>query len=397
LWPNNAGARYIAGQAALQMGDLQRALAEYREATRISDEATDAALAMARIYYSLNKFPAAGQFAERHIAKRPFVNGDAHIIAIRAAAEQGQWEKTTGLLANLNSHEGMQTLAIVENAGVKRKQEGAEAAVAAVTNSEADLTDPANAMLLTSVSLDLLALGRSEEALTRVDRALAAHPDEPGFLDIRARLLAQVGREAEAKAAVDKALSIDPNFAPALEVAATFAQQQRQLDEALELFDRAAAADPENSDHAYNAAVIAMQLGRTTEAIDRLRKVVSLAPGHVRATNDLAWQLAEAGQELDLALDLANRATQLDDGAETLDTLGWVQLKRGNVEGALDSFEASLERRPDSPSVRYRMALALARKGDDASARESLTRALESTQFPEAQAARAELARLENN
>jgi len=397
LWPNNASARYLAGQAALHMGDLERALAEYREATRISEEGTDAALAMARIYFSLHKFPAAEQFAERHIKSRPFVNADAHIIAIRAATEQGLYDQTTGLLENLNSHEGMKAVALVELAGVARKKGGAQAAVDAVLANDIDLTDAANALVLTALANDLLTLGRADEALARVDRSLAKHPDAPELLDIRARLLTRVGRVDEAKEVVAKTLEIDPDFAPALDIAATFAQQDGRLEESLMLFDRAAEADPGNADYAYSAAVVASQLGRTNESIDRLRKVVSLAPGHVQATNDLAWRLADAGNELDLALDLATRATQLDRDAETLDTLGWVQLKRGNVDEALDSFEASLERRPDSPSVRYRMALALARKGDDASARESLARALESSAFPEVKAARAELARLQTN
>jgi tetratricopeptide (TPR) repeat protein len=140
-----------------------------------------------------------------------------------------------------------------------------------------------------------------------------------------------------------------------------------------------------------------MHLSRRDDAIERLRYVIKVSPGHVRATNDLAWQLAEAGQELDLALDLANRATQLQRDPETLDTLGWVQLKRGDVDGAVEAFGESLEDRPDSPSVRYRLALALARKGDDAGALESLTLALEEPAFPEVQQARAELARLQNN
>ena len=66
-------------------------------------------------------------------------------------------------------------------------------------------------------------------------------------------------------------------------------------------------------------------------------------------------------------------------------------------DAALSSFEASLKTSPDAPSVRYRLALALAQKGDSAAARENLARALEMDPFPEVQAARAELARLESN
>jgi tetratricopeptide (TPR) repeat protein len=396
LWPNNPGARYVAGQAALQLGDLERALAEYREATRLAEDSTDAALAMARIYYSLHKYPAAQQFAERHIKTRPFTNGDAHVIAIRATAEQGEWQKAEGLLKNLNARAGMRVLTIVEHAGVMRKRDGSEAAAKVVRESGLDLTNAENAMALTSLALDLIAMGRQADALVQIDQALAKNSENARLLDMRARLLARMGKDDEAQQAAARALASDPDFAPALEVRAMYAEQAGRLEEALADYDKASASERENADYAYRAARLALRLGRTDEAVARLRKVVSLSPGHVGATNDLAWRLAETGQELDLALDLANRATQLDLRAETLDTLGWVQFKRGETDAAIRSFEQALERDADAPSVRYRLALALASKGDSAAAREKLVQALEAESFPEQQAARAELARLES-
>ncbi|MEE2673874.1 MAG: tetratricopeptide repeat protein [Myxococcota bacterium] len=397
LWPNNAGARYVAGQAALQLGDLERALAEYREATRVGEDQTDAALAMARIYYSLHKYQAALQFAERHIKTRPFENGDAYVVAIRAAAAEKNWAKAQNLLASLNARESARNLVVVEHAGVMRLREGFEAAARIPQDSGLDLTDSKNAMALTSLALDLISLGRPEEALDRVNKALAKDSTNPRLLDIQARLLARMGRDEEAQAAVAKALQTDADFSPALEVRAMYAEQAGRLNDALGQYDAAAAADPENADYAYRAARVALRLGNSEEVVSRLRKVVSLSPGHVGATNDLAWRLAEQGQELDYALVLAKRATQLERGPQTLDTLGWVQLQRGEVDAAVNSFEAALTAGPDAPSVRYRLALALAKKGDSERARENLSRALEMDPFPEVQAARAELARLESN
>jgi len=57
----------------------------------------------------------------------------------------------------------------------------------------------------------------------------------------------------------------------------------------------------------------------------------------------------------------------------------------------------ALEERPDSPSIEYRLGMALAAKGDTKEARAVLTRALERPAFPEADAARAELARLQDS
>jgi tetratricopeptide (TPR) repeat protein len=397
LWPNNPGARYIAGQAALQLGDLTRALAEYREATRVGEEATDAALAMAQIYYSLHKYPTAMQFAERHIKTRPFENGDAHVIAVRSAAEQGLWGKAASLLELLDKRKGMHVLVVVERAGVMRKKEGFEAAAKVIEDSGLDITDPENTLALTSLSMDFISLEEDAKALARADRALAKHPDNPAFLDLRARILARMGRDEEARATIDKALAGDPDYGPALEAKGMFAEHQDKLAEALKSFDDAVAVDPLNPEYAYRAALVVLRQGNIEDAIARLRKIVSLAPGHAAAVNDLAWGLAESGEELDLALELAQRAAQLSRGPQTLDTLGWVQFKRGDVDAALDSFEAALEDGPDSPSVRYRMALVLNRKGDAAGARQNLARALAGPVFPEVKAAQAELARLESN
>ncbi len=54
-----------------------------------------------------------------------------------------------------------------------------------------------------------------------------------------------------------------------------------------------------------------------------------------RALNALAYLLAEDGQELDLALALISRAlAQVPDDPSYLDTLGWVQYRRGRLPGS---------------------------------------------------------------
>jgi tetratricopeptide (TPR) repeat protein len=325
------------------------------------------------------------------------VNEDAHVIAIRAAAAQGKNEKSEKTLQDLATHEGMANVVVVEGAALQRERAGVAAAMELVEGSGLDLEDAANAMALTSLTLDLIELGRTDDALARVDRALAKSPANPQLLDIRARLLARMGRDEEALATIEKALAVDSEFAPALEVKAVYAAQAGKLEDAIALYDRAAIADVDNADYAYSASTLCLQVGRQEEAIRRLRKVVSLSPGHVAAVNDLAWRLADAGQDLDLALELARRATQIDRQPETLDTLGFVQLKRGNAPAAVESFEASLAARPEAASVRYRLAMAQTQAGDSDGARTNLAKALESKAFPEAQHARAELARLESN
>jgi Flp pilus assembly protein TadD len=127
-------------------------------------------------------------------------------------------------------------------------------------------------------------------------------------------------------------------------------------------------------------------------AIARLRKIAKRHPGLVEARNDLAWLLAERGEELDLALELAEGASGPGASPEVLDTLGWVHFKRGEFAQAVLALERAVEAAPDAPSMRYRLALALERSGDPQRARTMLESALATGSFPEADDARRRLA-----
>ena len=92
---------------------------------------------------------------------------------------------------------------------------------------------------------------------------------------------------------------------------------------------------------------------------------------------------------------LAKEASRLRPTPDVLDTLGWVQLQRGEISAAVATFEKALEEQTDSPSIRYRLATALNKAGEVERAREMLRIALDSGTFPEAEAAKRQLALLE--
>jgi tetratricopeptide (TPR) repeat protein len=113
------------------------------------------------------------------------------------------------------------------------------------------------------------------------------------------------------------------------------------------------------------------------------------------AENDLAWLLATEGRDLDLALSLAREASRLRPESATLDTLGLVHIKRGEDEEAVDALEKAIAAPGSSPTVHYHLAIALGRTGNTERAREMLKRALAGGDFPEAEAARQQLAELD--
>jgi tetratricopeptide (TPR) repeat protein len=164
---------------------------------------------------------------------------------------------------------------------------------------------------------------------------------------------------------------------------------------AVELFDRAAGIDPGSEVYAYAAAQLVLAAGDRKAAEARLRAIVQRSAGHPEARNDLAWLLATEGRDLDLALSLAREASRLRPESATLDTLGLVHIERGEVEAAVNVLERAVAAPGSSPTAHYHFAVALIRSENTERAREMLKRALAGDDFPEAEAARQQLAELD--
>ena len=396
LWPNNARARFLAGVAAQRAGLHDRATTEFRESVRVSETETDAALQLARIYYTRGQWTTARQFAARQIKNRPLESAEAHIIEARAAAEMKQLDVGLRALDSLK-----QTIfagaANAERARLTARYLGLDPALDYLDGLDSDFSDTSQLPVARIHSKLLLDAGRADEAVALAQKALDASENSLEAMEIAAVVFAQSGKLAEAEAMADRALAREAGFAPAIALKASLAAERGEETTALELFDQAAAADDQNPDYAYYAASIVRKRGDTKGANARLRAIAMREPGHVPANNDLAWHLAEADEDLDFALELATRASARQTDADTLDTLGWVQYKLGNFDEAIASFEKALEMRPDSASIRYRLGLALAKAGSEQQARAALEQAIDGTAFPERNAAKAELARLQGS
>ncbi|MCG8591671.1 MAG: tetratricopeptide repeat protein, partial [Proteobacteria bacterium] len=196
-WPNNSPARYLAGQAAEQLGQYEKAMAHFREAIRSDETATDAALAAARLQFSLGNYNDAQLLAQRHINKRPYAGPDAHVIAARGLAKLGRHEAALRAMVQLGEKDPESKLTVAtESAAIVRAKLGPEEAATFVETFGLDLTDPANELALRSVVEDRLLLGQTARALARVDAALAAHADAPSLHDVRGRILLRTGDPA---------------------------------------------------------------------------------------------------------------------------------------------------------------------------------------------------------
>jgi len=419
-WPNNDAARLLAARAALQLGRPSDALRHLRESARLSQGAGDSSLYLARLYLARGQYVEAAGIAETYLSQRKhgkeqlIADGKkdevdaleskpkeaestraAWIVIARSLAGQGKYDEANAALGQLGKEEGGGGLALAERARILRASKGAADAFSFLQQQKIDWADPANEPALRELGQLSDEAGEADWYRGLVSGLAKSHPSNIGLLALQAAVASNPSEREIAAAALDRVLVEKPDDAQALAARGNLARMSGDHERAISLIEHAVAQSPADLELNYQLSQALLAAGRTDEAEKKLRQIVLDHPDYAPAANDLAWILAEQGKELDLAADLAERAARGMAVAEVKDTFGFVQLQRGDVDAAIETLGAAVTLNPDYGSARYHLALALAKKGEVGRAREELRSALQGVPFPESEAAKLELARLE--
>jgi len=110
--------------------------------------------------------------------------------------------------------------------------------------------------------------------------------------------------------------------------------------------------EPDDPQARYQLGAYLYLIDEEDEAEQQMRESLRLDPNHAAALNFLGYSLAEREQQLDEALELVQRALEIDawNGA-FLDSLGWVYYQRGEFERARDPLERAARELPHDPTI----------------------------------------------
>ena len=118
--------------------------------------------------------------------------------------------------------------------------------------------------------------------------------------------------------------------------------------EALKVYDAGVTEHPETVSLLYARAMLQEKMGKLSGLENDLRAIIKIKPNHVAALNALGYTLADRTDRLKEALELIEKAYALDqEDPAILDSMGWVQYRLGNLEGALKYLQMAYERFPD--------------------------------------------------
>jgi tetratricopeptide (TPR) repeat protein len=246
---------------------------------------------------------------------------------------------------------------------------------ARIVLEEALKAESANLTTLDAIAYALAAEKRQSEAIERIRRHAAEHPQVPELQQLLGNWLERTGDPNGARSAYAAALSTRPQFSAAAVAAARLDLMNGRWNEARLLTRGVLATEPNNVDALLAQAMLEDATGDRTAAIKCYRLLLAQNRNHTAALNNLAARLSEDPSTLDEALKLATRVKELaPNSAAVDDTLGWIYYQKGFFPTAVNHLSAAAAR-DNSARTHYHLAMALIRAGNRAQGLKAYQRA----------------------
>ena len=173
------------------------------------------------------------------------------------------------------------------------------------------------------------------------------------------------------------AIELAPNLPSPYISLANFYMRQQVMDKAKSQYAAALEKEPNNlSAHMYLGMIYEIEKN-FVKAKESYEKALSISPNFPPAANNLSYIYAERGGNLDLALNLAQKAKeQVPDDPHISDTLGWIYCKKNVPSRAVAYLKEAAEKVPTHPLIRYHLGMAYHKNGNRDLAKKELNEAL---------------------
>jgi len=253
------------------------------------------------------------------------------------------------------------------------------------------------ALNIDSTNLDALAVlnqayvGQNQRgmAVQKVKEYVAHQPKSAIAQQLLGVVLMANGDRTQARAAFMAAKTIDPHYVTASITLTQLDVLEGKWEDARGELMSVLANDPGNATALLWLGQVEAVKGNKAAALEHFRKAVANGPENASALNNLAYLLVEQAKQPDEALKYAERAVELaPDNGDFVDTLGWILYQKGLYRPAIKNLENAASKNSNVVS-KYHLAMAYAKAGEMASARNTLNAALKlNPNVPEAQPAR---------
>jgi Flp pilus assembly protein TadD len=231
------------------------------------------------------------------------------------------------------------------------------------------------------------------QALTRINQQIAKSPKNSAFYDLLAQLQIQNKNLDQASIAAQKALEMNPDDGEAVAIYAQIQAQRGQAASAIAVWQKWSKDHPNNAGALAILGTLEESSGDIRKAEDYYKQSLIIQPEQPVASNNLAYRMIENGENVDVALTLAQTARRvMPNSPDTADTLAWAYYHKGTYGFARDLLLDATKINPNNPTTQYHLGLVYAKLGDRSNAAIHLKKAISlAPDTPTAKNARAAL------
>lgn len=138
----------------------------------------------------------------------------------------------------------------------------------------------------------------------------------------------------------------------------------KRQQEAFELLEKAVKNLPNTPELVYDFALAAERVGKFDLMESELRRAIAEKPDFAAAYNALGYSFADRNIKLNEAIKLIEKALSLSPNDHyMLDSLGWAQYRKGNLDKALNYLQQAFNINPD-PEIAAHLGEVLWQKGE---------------------------------
>ena len=386
--PRFAPGFFFLGAAQIGLSDIAQARGSLLKALELSPNAIEPRLTLAEIYLNSGDPEAARREAEVVLTHMP-ENRIALLIGGAAQLGKGDAGKALSHLRKAQSLDPKDARVywLVGAAFLLQKNY----AQALKEFEESLKLDPDRIEALNSIAVTMVQQGNRKTAMERAEHHFSKTKMQAEVHQLLGQLSLDGKEFDKGIQHLRRAIGIKPELISAYFLIANAYIAQNKIDQAIDEYQKIVEKTPSDPAAYTILGILNNQKQLYAKANQHYESALKINPSFVAAANNLAWNYAEYGGNLDLALPLAEKAREMNpDSPEILDTLGWIYYKRGlfdNAVALLKDSSAKLKNR--DPVVLYHLSMAYHRSGRKVEARDTLNKALAlNANFPGADEAR---------
>ncbi len=356
--PNNDKALTLLGQAHLRNGDENLAEERFRELVQEHPNNVSGRLSLARLLVKKEQWADAEILLLGALNTREGQDVGTIRLLVDVLVRQEKWGPAMEFAERITSIEGQAHLGHYLEGRIFQAQRDFPNAVDRYSKGLAERESSIEA--LSGLVGSLSAMERETEALTYLERYVAAQPKSFHAHTLIGQVNARLKRWVLAKAAFEQAISINPSWLPAYRDLTGVYLQGNDTDGAIQVCKRGLDAVPGNNQMQLLLAGVYERKQDFPQAMELYETVLSSDAASTVAANNLAALIADHAPETE-RLEYALRVARRFEGTSNplfLDTLGWVHYRLGNVDTAVPLLEEAVQGAGQVPQLRYHLGMA---------------------------------------